>query len=71
MKQMHFEDVTTKEELRAAILRVWARITPELCQRWIRHYYKVRGRGKNRKAQPGPLVKCIEAEGRRFSKPAL
>ena len=71
VNQMRFEDVTTREELKAAILRVWGRITPALCQTWIRHYWKVRGRGKSRKAQPGPLVKCIEAEGKRFSKPSL
>ena len=61
---MRFEDVTTKAELRAAIIDVWSRITPELCQKWITHYYKG-WKGSNPKS--GTLAKCIKAEGTRFS----
>ena len=44
-----------------AIKAEWAKITPEMCQNMIEHYYK----------SGGTLDKCIAAKGDRFSKPKL
>jgi len=54
-------DVTTKQGLKNAIKAEWAKITPEMCQNMIEHYYK----------SGGTLDKCIAAKGDRFSKPKL
>ena len=61
VNEIRFEEATTKDELKAAILRVWAKITPQMCRNMITHYWK----------SGGTLDKCIAAEGKRFSKPKL
>eukprot|EP01047_Picozoa_sp_COSAG01_P067417 COSAG01_NODE_9519_length_2421_cov_30.252369_1_plen_154_part_00 len=61
VNEIRFEEATTKDELKAAILRVWDKITPQMCRNMITHYWK----------SGGTLDKCIAAEGKRFSKPKL
>lgn len=52
---------STKDGLKRAIKAEWAKITPEMCQKMIEHYWKA----------GGTLDKCLEAKGARFSKPKL
>jgi hypothetical protein len=61
VNNMRFRDVTTKEGLKRAIKAEWAKITPQMCQNMITHYWKA----------GGTLDKCLEAGGGRFSKPKL
>eukprot|EP01046_Picozoa_sp_COSAG06_P008110 COSAG06_NODE_407_length_16111_cov_3.252748_2_plen_118_part_00 len=61
VNNMRFRDVTTKEGLKRAIKAEWAKITPQMCQNIIMHYWKA----------GGTLDKCLEAGGGRFSKPKL
>ena len=58
---MHFEDVTTKVELRAAVSSVWSRLSVDMCRNMIRHYWK----------EGGTLDRCLAAEGGRFSAPRM
>ena len=61
VNEIRFEKANTKDELRRAIERCWAKITPEMRRNIIKHYWKA----------SGTLDKCIAAEGKRFSKPKL
>ena len=58
----HICEATTKAALKRELQRVWREeITPEVCQKCIRHYFMF----------GGTLDRCIAANGKRFSRGAL
>ena len=62
VSHMRFCDASTKEELKRELQIVWReKITPEVCQECIRHYFML----------GGTLDRCIAAQGQRFSRGAL
>ena len=62
VSHMRFCEATTKVALKRELQRVWREeITPELCQKCIRHYFMI----------GGTLDRCIAANGKRFSRGTL
>ena len=61
VSHMKFCDATSKEGLKRELKRVWKLITPEVCERCVRHYFQ----------EGGTLDSCIAAEGKRFSRGVL
>ena len=58
----------TCKNITRAFIDLWGRITSELCQKWIAHYYKGWGTAMT---NSGTVAKCIKVDGARFSKPKL